>query len=127
MTAMMAGPLLLSESEGKAPRSPIVNGAEHAWVIDDPGFPIDPGLSNCPNNKPTRNYSLEHLLAQMRVYGIDKVVISHVCYYGSDNSYTIHCVKTHPDKFAGIGLMVGHRLHAPGDPENPARLERLVK
>jgi biotin carboxyl carrier protein len=27
----------------------------------------------------------------------------------------------------GIGLLVGHRLFAPGDPENPSRLERLVK
>ncbi len=26
-----------------------------------------------------------------------------------------------------IGLLVGHRLHRPGDPENPARLERLMK
>jgi len=107
--------------------APIVNGAEHAWVINDPEFPINPSLSNCPGNKPTRNYSLEHLLAQMRVYGIDKVVISHVCYYGTDNAYPIHCVKTHPDKLAAIGLLVGHRLHAPDDSSNPARLERLMK
>jgi L-fuconolactonase len=107
--------------------SEIVNGAEHAWVIDDPKFPINPELSNCPGNKPTRDYSMEHLIAQMGVYGIDKVVISHVCYYGSDNAYTVHCVKSHPDKFSGIGLLVGHRLHRPGDPENPVRLERLMK
>ncbi len=108
-------------------RLPIVNGAEHAWLMNDPKFPINARLSNCPNNKPTRNYSMEHLLAEMKVHGIDKVVISHVCYYGTDNSYTIHCVKTHPDKFAGIGLLVGHRLYRPDDPENPARLERLMK
>lgn len=108
-------------------RTPIVNGAEHAWVIDDPRFPINPELSNCPRNKPTRNYSMEHLLAQMRNYSIDKVVISHVCYYGTDNSYSSYCVKQHPDKFAAIGLMVGYRLHAPNDPENPGRLERLMK
>jgi predicted TIM-barrel fold metal-dependent hydrolase len=70
---------------------------------------------------------MEHLLAEMDVHGIDKVVISHVCYYGTDNSYTVHCVKSHPDRFAGIGLLVGHRLFRPDDPENPARLERLMK
>ena len=107
--------------------TPIVNGAEHAWVINDPRFPINPELSNCPNSKPTRDYSREHLLAQMRVYGIDKVVISHVCYYGSDNAYSSYSVRQHPDKFAAIGLLVGHRLHAPDDPENPARLERAIK
>jgi len=52
------------------------------------------------------------------------VVISHVCYYGRDNSYTSHCVHIWPDRFAGIGLLVGQRLFAPGDPENAARLER---
>lgn len=108
-------------------RAVIVNGAEHAWVVNDPEFPINPRLSNCPDNKPTRNYSMEHLVAEMKTYGIDKVVISHVCYYGTDNSYPIHCVKTHPDRFAAIGLLVGHRLHRPDDPENPARLEQLMK
>jgi predicted TIM-barrel fold metal-dependent hydrolase len=108
-------------------RSPIVNGAEHAWVINNPKFPMNPRLSNCPNSTPTRDYSMEHLLAEMNVCGVDKVVISHVCYYGSDNSYTIHCVKSDPDKFAGIGLLVGYRLHPPDDPDNPARLERLMK
>ena len=108
-------------------RTPIVNAAEHAWVIDDPAFPINPRLSNCPSNKPKRSYTMEHLLAEMRVYGIDKVVISHVCYYGTDNTYPIHCVKAHPDKLAAIGLLVGHRLYRPDDGENPRRLQRLMK
>ena len=108
-------------------RSPIVDGAEHAWVLDDPKFPINPELSNCPTSRPDYDQTMERLLADMRKYGVDKVVISHVCYYGTDNSYTSLCVKSHPDKFAGIGLMVGHRLHRPDDPENPARLERLMK
>lgn len=123
--AAMAASNVVANDKPKRPV--IVNGAEHAWVIRDAKFPINPELSNCPGNKPARNYSMEHLLAEMRVHGIDKVVISHVCYYGTDNSYTIHCVKSHPDKFAGIALLVGHRLHRPDDAENPARLERLMK
>lgn len=112
---------------GAPRRTPIVNGAEHAWVIDDRRFPINLRLSNCPGSAPSRNYSMDHLLAQMKVYDIDKVVISHVCYYGIDNSYSSHCVKSHPDRFAAIGLLVGHRLHRPDDPANPARLEHLMK
>jgi hypothetical protein len=65
---------------------------------------------------------MEHLLADMKTYSIDKVVISHVVYYGSDNSYPAHCIKCHPDKFAGIGLLVGEGMHDPADPANPARL-----
>ncbi|HAA48581.1 MAG TPA: hypothetical protein DCE43_02605 [Planctomycetaceae bacterium] len=67
------------------------------------------------------------MLAEMQVHGIARTVISHVCYYGTDNSYSSHCVKSHPDRFAAIGLLVGHGLHRPGDPENPGRLERLMK
>ena len=104
--------------------SPIINAAEHAWVIHDPRFAIDPEVASCPGNLPDREQSAENLLADMRAYGVDRVVISHVCYYGRNNAYTSHCVKSYPDCFAGIGLLVGHRLHAPGDPENPARLER---
>ncbi|MCZ6679269.1 MAG: amidohydrolase family protein [Candidatus Poribacteria bacterium] len=106
--------------------TPIVNGAEHAWVINDSRFPIDPNVASCPNNLPDYEYSAGYLLSQMRVHGVDKVVISHVCYYGRDNSYTSYCAKTYPDKFAGIGLLVGHRLYSPDAPDNPARLERAI-
>lgn len=108
-------------------RPPIVNGAEHAWVTHDPRFRLDPEVASCPNNLPDRDYSAEHLLSQMKVYGIDRVVISHVCYYGRNNAYASHCVKTYPDRFAGIGLLVGHRLYRPDDPENPGRLERAIR
>jgi len=106
--------------------TPIVNAAEHGWVINDPRFPIDPEVASCPKNLPKHEYSAEYLLSQMRTYGVDKVVISHVCYYGRNNAYTSYCVKTYPNKFAGIGLLVGYRLYPPDDPQNPSRLERAV-
>lgn len=107
--------------------SPIINGAEHAWVIHNPRYPIDPEISSCPNSQPKSEYSAEHLLSQMNTYGIDKTVISHVCYYGRNNDYTTKCVQTYPDKLAGIGLLVGHRLYPPNDPENPSRLQRAIQ
>ncbi len=110
-----------------AGRAPVVNGAEHAWVLHDPRFRIDPEIATCPRNLPKHEYSGEWLLSEMRTYGIDHVVISHVCYYGRNNRYTSYCVKTWPGKFAGIGLLVGHRLHPPSDKENASRLERLIK
>jgi predicted TIM-barrel fold metal-dependent hydrolase len=105
----------------------VVNAAEHAWVLHDSRFPIRPELAVCPQNLPKHEYSAEHILAEMRTHGVDHVVISHVCYYGRDNSYASHCVKTYAGKFAAIGLLVGHRLHAPGDKENPSRLRRLIQ
>jgi predicted TIM-barrel fold metal-dependent hydrolase len=102
---------------------PIIDAAEHAWVLHDPRFRIDPGISSCPGSVPDHEQSGEDLIAGMKMHGVDRVVISHVCYYGRDNSYVSYCVKTWPERFAGIGLLVGHRLHAPGDPANPDRLE----
>jgi predicted TIM-barrel fold metal-dependent hydrolase len=108
-------------------RAPVVNGAEHAWVIHDPRFSIDERVATCPTNLPKYDYSAEFLLSEMRTYGVDHVVISHVCYYGRNNAYTSHSIRSYPGKFAGIGLLVGYRLYAPDDRENPGRLERLIR
>lgn len=113
----------------QAPRSasPVVNGGEHAWVLRDAQFPIDPALSTCPSTMPRHEYSAEGILELMHRNGVDKCVIIHVCYYGRDNTYATHCVRAYPDKFRAIGQLVGHRLYSPDDKENPARLERAIK
>ena len=122
-----AGAILDAGLIRAADRIPVVNAAEHAWVLHDPQFAIDPELATCPANLPRHEYSAEYLLGEMKTYGVDHVVISHVCYYGRDNTYTSYCIKKYPGKFAGIGLLVGHRLYSPSDPENPLRLERLMR
>lgn len=104
-----------------------MNAAEHAWVVHDPKFRIEQDVATCPTNLPNHEYSAEYLMSEMRTYRVDHVVISHVCYYGRNNSYASYCVKKYPGKFAAIGLLVGHRLHSPSDPENASRLERLIK
>ena len=70
---------------------------------------------------------LAHDVQPVAQQQVDHVVISHVCYYGRDNRYPAHILKTYPGKFAAIGLLVGHRLYSPADKENPGRLERLIK
>jgi len=105
----------------------VIDAAAHAWVVNDPQFPLDPAVATCPNNMPGIDESAEHLIARMNTFGIDETVISHVCYYGRDNSYTTQCVNSYPERFTGVGLLVGYRLHSPDDSENPARLERLMR
>ena len=102
--------------------SPIINAAEHAWVINDPRFPIEREFASCPDHLPTSDYSAEHLIAEMNIYGIDRTVISHVCYYGRNNDYPSYIVKKWPDRFAGFGLLIGYRLFEPTDQRNPDRL-----
>ena len=107
--------------------SPIINAAEHAWVINDPRFPIEREVASCPRHLPTSDYSAEHLIAEMNIYGIDRTVISHVCYYGRNNDYPSYIVKKWPDRFAGFGLLIGYRLFEPTDQRNPDRLSYLVQ
>ena len=126
--ARAAGAALAAGAPAAPPvRAPVINAAEHVWVINDPKFPIDPQVATCPANLPGYAYSGEWLLDEMKRYNVDHVVISHVCYYGRNNSYTSYCVKKWPTRFAGCGLLVGYRLYAPSDKENASRLERLVK
>jgi predicted TIM-barrel fold metal-dependent hydrolase len=107
-------------------KAPVVNGSEHAWVLNSK-FPMPTALSVCPGSVPQSEYSAEYLLSEMSIYKVNHVVISHVCYYGRDNSYPAWCIKRYPGRFAAIGLLVGHRLYAPDDIENPNRLEHLMK
>jgi L-fuconolactonase len=125
--AGLTASVLSSGVTAQPARSPVINCAEHVWVINDARFPIDAKVATCPTNLPDHDYSGEWLLDEMKRYNTDHVVISHVCYYGRNNSYTSYCVKKWPDKFAGFGLLVGHRLYSPADKENASRLERLVK
>ncbi|MEW6753269.1 MAG: amidohydrolase family protein [Candidatus Latescibacterota bacterium] len=108
-------------------RTPVINGAEHAWNFSDPRFAYDDAVASCPGRPAPHDASGEYLIGEMERYGVDKTVISHVCYYGRNNAYTIHCVKTWPERFAGFGLLVGHRLFPPEDATNPDRLERLMR
>jgi predicted TIM-barrel fold metal-dependent hydrolase len=127
MTRRTAVGLTAALAATAATKAPVINGAEHAWVIHDRRFPLDAEVATCPTNLPGYEYSAEFLLSEMKTYQVDGVVISHVCYYGRNNSYTSYCIKTYPGKFAGIGLLVGYRLFPPEDKENPGRLERLVR
>ncbi len=107
--------------------TPIINASEHAWTLHDPRVAIDPEVSACPNSTPDCEQTGETLIARMLEYGVDRTVISHVCYYGRNNDYPIHCVQQWPDRFAAIGLLVGHRLHPAQDGEaNAERLRQLV-
>jgi hypothetical protein len=68
-------------------------------------FQSTPQKAVCPKNLPQYDYSAEY----------------------RDNSHARYCVKTYPDKFAAIGLLVGYRLYSPADKENARRLEQLIK
>lgn len=153
---------------GRHRRRTTVNAAEHVWLSPtDVRYPDYPFRTDKPHSDlPQR--SMEQLLWQMKMYDVDKVMISHVVSLGMDNSYTAQCIRSqlatrvvlsfcliprapfrrnistagwrgsvrkmtvapmarsHPDKFAATGLLVGDGMLAPDDPTVPARLEELI-
>ena len=128
----LSGHLVATTAAASSRPDYIVNMGEHAWLLPgDPradevfgaGHPVHEGLLGR-----TVDCSKEFLEYEMDKYKVDKtVIITGMWHYLNDNRYTSYCVKFAPDRFAGIGLLVGKHMHAPDDPANPARLEKLVR
>lgn len=84
------------------------------WTLD-PAFPF---------SHPERGNDLqvevaapiENQVGQMRDFGLRYAVLINPRYYGWNNSYIAHCLKTYPDLFVGHGLL---------NPEDPAVADRL--
>jgi len=102
----------------------IVDTHGHIWILNDPKYPVKPsGRGQLPDY----SYTAEALIADMATHGISHAVMSQARYHGKDNSYLIDSIRKYPDKIAGQGLLIGLGLYSPEDPENPARLETLMK
>jgi hypothetical protein len=67
-------------------RAPVVNAAEHAWVMSDARFPVREDFATCPKSLVRYDYSGEYLISEMERYRNDHPAISQVCSYGRDNS-----------------------------------------
>lgn len=105
-----------------------VAAARHRLIIDthvevwtlDPKFPF---------NHPERGEELkveiaapiENQVEQMRDFGLRYGVLINPRYFGWDNSYIAHCLKTHPN------LFVAHGLLDPRDPKVAHKLRYWVK
>ena len=80
---------------GRSRQRTTVNAAEHVWLSPtDVRYMDYPFRTDKPHpSLPQR--SMEQLLWQMKMYDVDKVMISHVVSLGMDNSYTAHCIRSH--------------------------------
>ncbi len=87
----------------------------HVWSDDTARFPF--ANPNAPNFKPPKiAATVEMLLEEMDKFGITHCALVQVIYYGWDNRYVAHCIKTHPQRFRAQGLI---------DPTDPKVVEKL--
>lgn len=110
---IVAAGMCAAPARAEEPRLLIDTHVE-VWTLD-PKFPF---------NHPERGRDLdvpvaapiENQVAQMRDYGLRFAVLINPRYFGWDNSYVAHCLKSYPRLFVAHGLL---------DPENPQAADKL--
>jgi predicted TIM-barrel fold metal-dependent hydrolase len=103
-----------------APRPLVVDTHMHIWTNDTGRFPFAHPYE--PTFKPPAVAgTVEMLVEEMDRHAIDYAVLVQVIYYGWDNRYVVECVKQHPRRFRGHGLI------DPTDPEVSRKLEYWMR
>jgi predicted TIM-barrel fold metal-dependent hydrolase len=85
-------------------KSPIVDTHMHVWSGDPVRFPFEHPYE-AKFKPPKIGATVEMLVEEMDQNGIDYCVLVQTIYHGWDNTYTAHCVKAHPKRFKGHGLI----------------------
>jgi predicted TIM-barrel fold metal-dependent hydrolase len=96
--------------------APVVDTHMHVWSADTGRFPFAHPYDSKFNPPPTAG-TMEMLLEEMDRFEIDFSVLVQVIYYGWDNRYLAHCLKSQPRRFRAQGLI---------DPTDPDRARKLV-
>ena len=110
LSAMSAAP-----AEQSTSNAPIIDTHMHVWSGEPERFPFAHPYE--PNFKPPPiAATVELLLKEMDEFGISHCVLVQTISHGWDNRYLVQCLKAHPKRFRGHGLI---------DPTDPKAAEKL--
>ena len=98
----------------------IVDTHVHVWEIDPPKYPIGPTSPNW-NSYPDEPGTVDELLAEMDVHGVDWTVLVQTSWSTWDNGYIADSVERFPNRF------IGHGLIDPQDPNNAEQVRYWIK
>ena len=119
-SAACAGRTQAVNTDRAADRAPLIDTHMHVWAGDTERFPFAHPYD--PKFKPPRTAgTAELLLKEMDTFGVTHCVLVQVIYHGWDNRYVARCLKDHPKRFRGQGLI------DPTDPKAADKLEFWVK
>jgi predicted TIM-barrel fold metal-dependent hydrolase len=103
-------------ADQKADKPPVIDTHMHVWSGDADRFPFAHPYD--PKYKPPRiAATVELLLKEMDEFGISHCVLVQTINHGWDNRYLAHCLKAHPKRFRGHGLI---------DPTDPKVADQLA-
>jgi predicted TIM-barrel fold metal-dependent hydrolase len=102
-------------AEQRTGNAPIIDTHMHVWSGDQERFPFAHPYE--PNFKPPPiPATIELLIKEMDEFGISHCVLVQTISHGWDNRYLVQCLKAHPKRFRGHGLI---------DPTDPKVAEKL--
>jgi predicted TIM-barrel fold metal-dependent hydrolase len=100
--------------------APVVDAHMHVWSDQLDRYPFAHPFE--PKLKPPRiAATVELLVEEMNRSGVTHCVLVQTIYHGWDNRYLARCLKAHPKRFRGQGLI------DPTDPKAAKKLEFWVK
>jgi len=103
----MGQALMVLRAEGEAAMIEqavsVVDAHVHIWTPDRKRFPHDRSYSG-PEYHPD-SFTAEQMLAIAGPCGVNRVVLVEMSFYGTDNSYLLHAIKSYPGVFSGIAVV----------------------
>src|SRR5262245_41769789 len=107
-------------ADRKDDKPPVIDTHMHVWSGDPDRFPFAHPYD--PKYKPPKiAATVELLLKEMDEFGISHCVLVQTINHGWDNRYLVHCLKAHPKRFRGHGLI------DPTDPKVADKLDYWVR
>jgi predicted TIM-barrel fold metal-dependent hydrolase len=94
----------------------IIDAHMHVWSDDPVRFPFAHPY-DAKFAPPKISASVDRLVKEMDEHGVGHCVLVQTIYHGWDNRYLVECLKAHPRRFRGQGLI------DPTDPEVAQKLE----
>jgi predicted TIM-barrel fold metal-dependent hydrolase len=108
------------EATEEPARVPVIDTHMHVWSDNADRFPFahpyDPKFA-----PPKLAASVDRVIKEMDTHGVSHCVLVQTIYHGWDNRYLAHCLKAHPKRFRGQGLI------DPTDPQVASKLEEVMK
>lgn len=98
-------PLMASHAANRsAAKTPVVDTHMHVWSDGKEPFPFSHPYQ-AKFKRPKIAATVERLVDDMDKNGVTHSIIVQTIFHGWDNAYTVHCVKKHPQRFKGHGLI----------------------
>lgn len=107
-------------ADAGAGKVPVIDTHMHVWSGDPKRFPFAHPY-DAQYKPPPIAATVELLVKEMDEFGISHCVLVQTICHGWDNRYLVHCLKAHPKRFRGQGLI------DPTDPKVAEKLEYWVR